>query len=166
VGGFVVSELFLVFGVGVTPDWFIVMKAMMGDSDNIPGCASGFGWSAAKLLIDEARRRGIRPDSFHINENGIMALADVADGADQWAPSRMAWRVKKFDRDAVPTLARNIKLMDFRHSGFSEEEKSKIQEQMDVPLNFDRLGITEIFRKHELKSLVDLISKPTFQRLI
>lgn len=139
---------------GIPANWYIVTKAMLGDSDNIPQCALGFGWKSAFDLMNLGIAAGLNPD----------VEADL-DKLPELAANASSARIRKYDAEAHKVMKRNLVLMDFKHIFFTDQDILNIEEQLNQELKFDFEGVTEIFQKHELKSLADLLARPTFRRL-
>lgn len=144
---------------GVSPEWFIYYKAMIGDSsDEISGIAKGFGEVGVKKFINKACEKGIDPDNKETIYDELLKLAQSSDEKGKpLAP--------KVTPEAIEILKRNIKLMDFRECPYGEVHKEELKRLLNEKLQFDSQYLLETFKKYELNSLMPMLIESTFKRM-
>ena len=136
---------------GVPPAWFVIQKAMLGDkSDNITSVLSGCGEKAIELLLSEAIKKNINPES----ESLWIQLQDVVrDLESNNKLGRHKNLTKIYDYENYQTFNRNIKLVDFRKC----PADNVLTENLNEILHLDFEKAVDIIKTLEFRSLNKIV---------
>jgi 5'-3' exonuclease len=136
---------------GVPPAWFVIQKALLGDkSDNINSVLPGCGEKAIGLLLTEAIKRNINPESDSL----WVQLQDVVRELElNKQLGRSKNLVKIYDYEHYQTFNRNIKLVDFRKCPVS----GVLQENLNEILRLDFAKAVDIIKALEFKALNKIV---------
>lgn len=132
----------------IPTNWFVFQKAMLGDkSDNIPSVICGCGEKAIELLINEAIKNNIDPDSETLWED----LCNMIDNVNLGRHKNLI-NIKNQENKFI--YERNKKLVDFRMA----QIPTILNENLNEILNLDFEEAVDIIRKFEFKSLSKIIT--------
>ena len=120
---------------GVTPDVFVDVKALMGDSsDNIPGVA-GIGEKTALKLIAEYHDLENLYEKFEDSALTKGVKAKLRDGKDNAYLSRFLAKINC----EVPL---SLSLSDIEYKGFKDEELAELLTRLEFSAMLSKLSIT------------------------
>ena len=131
----------------IPANWFVFQKTMLGDkSDNIPSVIYGCGEKAIELLINEAIKHNIDPDSETLWEE----LGDLVDDIELGRHKNLI-NIKNPENKLI--YERNKNLVDFRRTQIPQI----LNESLNEILNLDFDVAAAIIRELEFKSLSKII---------
>jgi len=131
----------------VPAKWFIFQKTMLGDkSDNITSVISGCGEKAIELLIKEAIKNNIDPDSETLWED----LGNMVENMELGRHKNLI-NIKNPENKLI--YERNKKLVDFRMA----QIPTILNESLNEILSLDFDEAASIIRELEFKSLSKII---------
>jgi len=131
----------------IPANWFVFQKTMLGDkSDNIPSVISGCGEKAIELLINEAIKHNINPESETLWEE----LENIIDDVELGRHKNLI-NIKNYENKL--TYERNKKLVDFRMAQIT----NTLTENINETLSLDFEEVASVIRELEFKSLSKII---------
>ena len=136
---------------GIPPKWFVFQKAMLGDkSDNITSVLSGCGEKAINLLITEAIKNNINPES----ESLWIQLQNVVKNLElNKQLGRHKNLTKIYDYENYKIFERNIKLVDFRKCPVQAVLTENLKEIMHLEFS----SAADIIKTLEFRSLSKIV---------
>lgn len=132
----------------IPANWFVFQKIMLGDkSDNITSVISGCGEKAIELLINEAIKNNINPDSETLWEELGMMVEKMELGRH-----KNLINIKNLENKLI--YERNKKLIDFRMA----QIPTILNESLNEILSLDFEEAANIINELEFRSLSKIIA--------
>lgn len=151
---------------GVSPEWFLTLKAMCGDgSDKIPQIAEQAGEATYLDLIKEAIRQEVTPQEF--TGELMVAMAKIAwEWWDESVHTSQQWRMRNITEQSGRNLDLNRLVMDLRAEEFDDKMMGQMMMETSAPLPpFNITGLIKEFTTLEFKTLSHYLVKPNFRAL-